>query len=303
MAMKNDILFGILITLLKDGKKSYTYLAEKFEISKRSVQRYCSALELAGVPIYSSFGRDGGVEILGTFNLSNMFFTEQELSRILTHLHASPLQKLDNLDQQIEEKLNMHTPLPDSNFLVDYNTWDEELKLNPLIKMLDEEKALQKCYNMTYINSSGELSTRVISPHKFILKNSKWYLFAFCHTKKQTRVFKLNRIQDLSPSNEKYIPNTLTDDQIKERLNHLFEQITITIEVSESALGDTLEWINDYKIEYKNNGSALVTGTTNHSYDLLAKLLTNSRNIKLISPNSLISEVKQATRQLISIYN
>lgn len=301
--MKNDILFGILITLLKEGKKSYSNLADKFEISKRTVQRYCNTLEFAGVPIYSSPGKDGGVEIMGTFNLKNMFFTEQELSRILTHLHASPLVKLDNLDQQIEEKLNTQTILPNSNFLVDYSTWDEELKLNPLVTMLDNELALKKCYNITYINSNGEISTRVISPHKFILKNSKWYLFAFCHAKQQTRVFKLNRIQGLSPSSEQYVENTLSDDEIKDRLNHLFEQITITIEVSSSALGDALEWLNDYKIEYKKNGNALVTGTANHSYDLLSKLLTNYKNMKLLSPESLIAEVKQATRQLVSIYN
>lgn len=300
--MKNNILFGILITLLQEGKKSYSYLAEKFEISKRSVQRYCSSLELAGVPIYSTLGKDGGVEILGTFNLKNMFFTEQELSRILTHLHASPLVKLDNLDQQIEEKLNTQTILPNSNFLVDYNTWDEELKLNPLVTMLDDELSLKKCYNMTYINSKGEISTRVISPHKFILKDSKWYLFAFCHTKRQTRVFKLNRIQGLSPASEKYVENTLSDDEIKNRLNHLFEQITITVEVSLSSLGDVLEWLNDYKIEYKKNGNALVTGTANHSYDLLSKLLSNYKNVKLLSPESLIAEVKQATQQLASIY-
>ena len=305
--MRNDILFGILLTLLQEGKKSYAYLAEKFEVSKRTIQRYCLTLEMSGIPTMCTFGRTGGIEILGCFNLSNMFFTKQELKRLQTHLHASPLSELDNIDKQIEEKLNFQTgsKISDttSNFIVDYNSWDEELKLNPLIKILNSEIDQKKTYEITYLNTDGILSTRVISPYKFILKYSKWYLFAYCHTKKQTRVFKLNRIQGLAPSDQHFIDNKYTDLQIKERLNHLFEQIEITIEASLSILPDTLEWLNDYKITYTENDSAIITGTATNSYELLAKLLTNSEKIKVIAPQSLITKVLNTANTLNSIYN
>ena len=304
--MRNDILFGILLTLLQEGKKSYAYLADKFEVSKRTIQRYCLTLEMAGIPTTCSFGRNGGIEILGSFNLDSMFFTKQELKRLQTHLHASPLSKLDNVDKQIEEKLEFQaeSKIPDttSNFIVDYNSWDEELKLNPLIKVLNSEIDQQKTYKITYLNSNGILSSRVISPYKFILKNSKWYLFAYCHQKQQTRVFKLNRIQDLSPSTETFVKNKLSDAQIKERLNHLFEQIEITIQASPTILPDTLEWLNDYKITYTKNGNALITGTATKSYELFAKLLTNSQKLKVIKPQSLIDELLKTADNLKTIY-
>lgn len=304
--MKSDILFGILITLLQEGKCKYDYLAEKFEVSKRTVQRYCLTLEMAGIPTMSTCGRNGGIEIFGSFNLNNMFFTKQELKRLQTHLHASPLAELDNIDKQIEEKLNCQTnaKLKDnySNFIVDYNSWDDELKLNPLIRVLDSEIDQNKTYEITYLNPDGEHSTRVISPYKFILKDSKWYLFAYCHKKKQTRIFKLNRIQDLTPSTVQYVKNTLTDTQIKERLNHLFEQIEITLEASTSIIPDTLEWLNDYKISYKENGNAIITGTATKSNELLSKLILNSQNLKVITPTYLIDEVLTTVNTLQSIY-
>ena len=153
------------------------------------------------------------------------------------------------------------------------------------------------------MNSDGVLSTRTISPYKFILKYSKWYLFAYCHTKKQTRVFKLNRIQGLSPSSEAFVENNFTEEEIKDRLNHLFEQIEIKVEASLSILPDTLEWLNDYKIDYTENDSAIITGTATKSYDLLAKFLTNSTKLKLLAPESLIKQVRQTADDLKSIYH
>ena len=304
--MRNDILFGILITLLQEGKKTYNALAEKFEVSKRTIQRYCLTLEMAGIPTVCTFGRNGGIEILGSFNLDNMFFTKQELNRLQTHLHASPLAKLDNIDQQITDKLKFQTgskiPAPPTNFIVDYNSWDTELKLNPLIKILTQEISNKKCFKITYINSNGDLSTRTISPYKFILKYSKWYLYAYCHTKQETRVFKLNRIQSLEPSQEQYVENPETDDSIKKHLNNLFEQIEITVEASTSILADTLEWLNDQKITYTENDSAIITGTATKNYDLLAKLLTCPSKLKVLAPESLVNAVRETAKKVTSIY-
>ena len=304
--MRNDILFGILLTLLREGKKTYNYLAEKFEVSKRTIQRYCLTLEMAGVPTICTFGRTGGIEILGNYNLSNMFFTKQELNRIRTHLHASPLSELDNIDKQIEEKLDFQSgskiPNSNSSFIVDYTAWSEELKLNPIIKLLNSNLNMRKCYEIEYINSNGVLSTRTISPYKFILKDSKWYLFAYCHKRKETRVFKINRIQGLKVTDAEYKENEMTDNEIKEHLNNLFEQIEITVEVATTIIPDTLEWINDTKITYTDSDTAIITGTTTKSYDLISKIITCSTKLKLLAPESLLNEVRTATKNLNKLY-
>lgn len=295
------------MTLLQEGKRNYNYLAEKYEISKRTVQRYCMALEMAGIPTVCSYGRTGGIEILGSFNLKNMFFTKPELQRLSTHLHASPLSKLDTIDKQIEEKLKFQSgskvPTPEPNFIVDYNSWNEELKMNPIISLLNNELELKKCYEITYINSSGVPSTRTISPYKFILKYSKWYLFAYCHKRKECRVFKVNRITGLKPKNIKFIENSYTDSEILEQLNNMFEQIEIKVNVDSSIIPDTLEWINDSKITYNENGSAEIIGTATNSYDLISKIISYSPKLKLLSPESLVTKVKNTALGLSKLYS
>lgn len=305
--MKSYILFGILITLLQEGKRTYSYLAEKYEVSKRTIQRYCLALEMAGIPTMCTCGRNGGIEILGSFNLKNMFFSKQELQRLSTHLHASPLSKLDHIDKQIEEKLNFQydskLPTPDPTFIVDHNSWDEELKLNPLISLLNSEMELKKCYEITYINSKGTPSTRTISPYKFVLKDAKWYLFAYCHKRKSCRVFKINRITNLEPSDKKFVENTLSDEEILAHLNNRFEQIEIKVIAHPSLIPDISEWINNPNITYIENGDALISGTATNSYELISKIISFAPKMKLISPKSLVNKIKQNTETLIKLYS
>lgn len=304
--MRNDILFGILLTLLREGKKTYNYLAEKFEVSKRTIQRYCLTLEMAGVPTVCTFGRTGGIEILGSYQIENMFFTKQELNRIRTHLHASPLSELDNIDEQIEEKLNYQSgskiPSIDSPFIVDYTKWSEELKLNPIIKQLKLDSNKKQCYEITYTNSTGIISKRIISPYKFILKDSKWYLFAYCHSKKENRVFKINRIDSATPIDEKFVENKLSEQDIKNQLQNLFEQIEITVEISPNILSDTLEWLNDCKIIHTRNKTIIITGTATMNTDLISKIITSSKNLKLLAPDSLVDKIRKEASALNELY-
>lgn len=304
--MRNDILFGIVITLLQKGKCTYQQLAEKFEVSKRTIQRYCLTLELSGIPTYCTYGRTGGIEIFGRFNLENMFLTKPELQRLLTHLHASPLSKIDNIDRQIEEKLvfktQSKTPPHPSNIIIDYNMWSEDQKVNPIVKLLNENMEIEKAYQMTYTDSNGKLSKRIISPHKLIFKESKWYLFCFCHNKKEHRIFKANRIQELTPTTDTYIPSILKDSEIIDLINNFFELITITLKVKESALADTLEWLDETDIKYNNDGSAIVTGTATNNNELISKIISNSSRLELLAPSSLLEKIKTSAKEISKLY-
>lgn len=305
--MRNDILFGILITLLQKGKCTYNQLAEKFEVSKRTIQRYCLTLEMSGIPTFCTYGRNGGIQIMGSFNLQNMFFTKPELQRLLTHLHASPLAKLDNIDKFVEEKLIMQTseskPAPTSNVIIDYTAWSEDFKPSPIIKLLNEKLGLSHCYDMTYLDSAGAKSTRTISPYKFIFKESKWYLYAYCHTKKSPRVFKINRIQELVKNETtEYIPSNLTDDEIKSTLASFFDQIEIKIKVKPCAIPDTLEWLDDHSITYTTNGDAIITGTATNNNELISRIISNPTKLELLAPESLLEKLRESAKSIKNLY-
>ena len=100
--MRVDIEIGIIITLLNKGKTTYRELASKFGISTRTICRYISVLDTAGIPIITKTGKNGGVDILNTFKLNNMFFTIQEKMTLITA--CSHINNLE-MRKRIQDKL------------------------------------------------------------------------------------------------------------------------------------------------------------------------------------------------------
>lgn len=82
--MRIEIAIGIIITLLNKGKTSSRELASRFDVSTRTILRYVSILESAGIPIVTKCGQHGGIEIYNTFQLHNMFLTTQEKMSLIT---------------------------------------------------------------------------------------------------------------------------------------------------------------------------------------------------------------------------
>lgn len=73
---------AILLKLIQNEKVTATQLAQDFEVSTRSVYRYIDSLSACGVPVYTMAGRNGGIALSSQFNLSNMFFTQNELETL-----------------------------------------------------------------------------------------------------------------------------------------------------------------------------------------------------------------------------
>lgn len=100
--MRIDIEIGIIITLLNKGKTTYRELASKFDVSTRTICRYVSELDTAGIPILTKTGKNGGVEIFNTFKLTNMFLSVQEKMTLI-----SACSHINNIEMRktIQDKL------------------------------------------------------------------------------------------------------------------------------------------------------------------------------------------------------
>ena len=86
--MKYEIMLRILFELMSKKCVKASYLAEKYEVSVRSIHRYINCLELAGVPIYTIRGNNGGFAIIDTFKFSSTFLTQQEFEQTIGALTA-----------------------------------------------------------------------------------------------------------------------------------------------------------------------------------------------------------------------
>ena len=124
--MQESRLFKIVYYLLDKGHATAPELAEKFEVSVRTIYRDIDALSGAGIPIYAETGRNGGIYLMKDFVLDKVVLSEEEKEEILTALQS--INTIQNIDgSQIIQKLSAMFHLNIENWIeVDFSRWGDE---------------------------------------------------------------------------------------------------------------------------------------------------------------------------------
>ena len=196
--MSESRLFQILYYLLGRGQATASEQAEKFEVSTRTIYRDIDKLSSAGIPVYTTTGHGGGVQLVENFVLKQALLSKEDMQNILIgvqSLSAACLPEADAVIAKLQAIFQMQT----SNWIeVDYSRWgcraEREKSSFELLK-----KAIQDRYQIQfqYYNSTGEFSERRCHPLKLIYKDKAWYLSAFCLKRKDIRLFRISRMRKL----------------------------------------------------------------------------------------------------------
>ena len=86
--MKIDRLIGILSILLQQEKVTAPYLAEKFEVSRRTINRDIEDICKAGIPVVTSQGQNGGISIMDGYRMDKTLLTSSDMQAILAGLKS-----------------------------------------------------------------------------------------------------------------------------------------------------------------------------------------------------------------------
>ena len=149
--MKIDRILGIITVLQRKGKVTMPYLAEKFEVSRRTIARDIEAICSAGIPIVASQGADGGIEIMEGYNFDTTVFTKDELQAVFAGLKAlesvSAVPASSALSDKLYGKDNV-IPL-DENIMIDLSSFYKD-SLSEKINMLKKASHEKKCVTFHY---------------------------------------------------------------------------------------------------------------------------------------------------------
>lgn len=306
--MKTEILFGILVTLLNKGRTKASSLAEKFEISTKTVQRYLSYLESSGIPTISYFGKDGGTEVLGSFSLCSCRFSDEEIAKLLCLLEDSPdinhkvLKTKEKLLVQLNSQKKQEIQGLENSLIYDFAPWGSEPTTPNFYEEIASAIKNKQVLDITYQKGNEEISKRAISPIALIIKATSMYTYAYCHTKQENRFFKLSRIKSLSISSEKYNAKPISKEELKFQIQNCFDTIELTIELPKSRQNDAVEWIKPIKTTVSKNNVCIVGKATNNN-GLLHKLMSYENQIKVIEPEWLKNNLIDMCQKIATNYN
>lgn len=196
--MKIDRMLEIVFILMNQDKVSARNLSERFGVSVRTIQRDMESLSLAGVPVTSLGGREGGYAILPSFRIKNGEVKEEEqqiivkaLQSLATTYSSEPLRSvMEKYHALVENK-------GQDKIYWDFGVTGENRPVQEKNALLQTAIKERKLVSFAYCNAKGDQSHRLVEPLAIHYKWYSWYLFAFWPQEKAYRTFKVARIRDL----------------------------------------------------------------------------------------------------------
>lgn len=197
-----DRQLGIIYILMKKNIVTASELAERYEVSVRTIYRDIEALSMAGFPVFARKGKNGGISLTENFVLNKLLVTEEEQHQIL-----AALQSLEEVGAQPEQ--NTLQKLGDffkTDFprwvAVDFSDWSGGRR--QLFEDIRRAVLERRVITFDYYGQYGEMTHRTAEPVQLLFKEYTWYLRAFCRERQAMRLFKLLRMKRVAILDEKF---------------------------------------------------------------------------------------------------
>ena len=204
--MKIDRLIGILSILLQEEKTTAPELAERFEVSRRTINRDIEDLCKAGIPIRTAQGTGGGISIMDGYRMDRTILTSKDMQMILAGLRSLDSVSGSSYYSQLMEKIQTGSSEFISgrdSMLIDLSSWYKG-SLAPKIEVIQSAIESRHLMRFEYFAPSGE-SDRRIEPYYLVFQWSSWYVWGWCLERKDYRLFKLNRMDKVAEIDKEFI--------------------------------------------------------------------------------------------------
>lgn len=300
--MKIQRLIGILSILLQKDKVTAPELAELFEVSRRTINRDIEALCIAGIPIMTTQGINGGIRIMDNYRVDRTILSNADMQAILTGLRSLDSVSGTNQYVQLMEKLaaGTTTMLPgDGHILINLAAWNKAA-VSERVEMIHGAIEGKRRLLFHYSSPSGE-SDREIEPYYLIFEWSSWYVWGWCRVRNDFRMFRLNRMTKIS-AGEPFEPRAVPyPDLSNERV--FPHHVTVKAVIQPEYRFRILEDFGPESFAEQTDGTLLFSfGFTNISA-IKSWVLSFGDGIELLEPPEIRKALKKIGEELIEKYS
>ena len=282
-------------------------LAERFEVSVRTIVRDMETLSLAGIPVSSSTGASGGYEILDAFKLNKQITTVDDYLYIITALKGM-CSAYDNkkINETLEKLLTSgHCKDYEQRVFIDFGVVAEGDNISGYVREIEKAIREKSIIEFDYIDSAGGYSHRAVEPLALNYRWYAWYLLAFCEYKKDYRFFKLNRITDLTVSDRQMarIHGDIAELLEKQWGKDNRRFITMKLLCKAEARVPVMEYMKGEIIEERANGDFVMLKHMPENERMWFSLLLGfGADIKVLEPQRLIEMIKEKCIETQNLY-
>ncbi|CAM5694065.1 MULTISPECIES: helix-turn-helix transcriptional regulator [Streptomyces] len=317
--MKSDRLLSILLLLQTRGRVPAPELADRLEVSVRTIYRDVEALSAAGVPVYAERGRHGGIELLPGFRTDVTGLTADE-SRALFIVAAQGAHAALGLDAALGSALRKvmaalpapHRPAAEvtsRRVLVDATRWKGGPRQAVDLDVLQDAVFSDRRLRLRYRHSGErEPRTYTVDPYGLVAKAGVWYLVA--DRRGGPRLFRADRVRSAR----------LLDEPVRRRpgveLADVWELLRRQVEERENGIEVTVRVRRELLDMFQRMAAAQLTAppeddgasewvTARLAYPVLRavrQLLAFSDRVEILDPPEARAELLAGARSVTALY-
>ncbi|ELY8693609.1 YafY family transcriptional regulator [Listeria monocytogenes] len=308
--MKVDRLMSIVLILLDKERISAQELADRFEVSLRTIYRDIDAIDLAGIPIRSTPGVGGGFEIMPHYKMDSKVFSTADLSAILMGL--SSLSNMVRGDELINALAKIKSFIPAdrakeielkaNQIYIDLSQWTGNNNIQPHVEIIKVALQENKLLTFEYIAHQGNKTVRIVEPYQLVMKSSHWYLYGYCQNRNDFRLFRLSRMSGLKILEDTFTLRDFRKPQLEIEDIVAVMQIDIKIRIHQSIIDRVLDYCS-YENFYPDGEEHYIVSfpfiENEYHYDIL---LSFGDKCECLEPLHIREKMKRRIYDIVSIY-
>lgn len=297
--MKSNRLFKMAYLLMSNDKLSAKELADKLEVSVRSVYRYMENLSEAGIPIYASQGRNGGISLLPQFRMNSALVSEKEQNDILASLQS--FASIEQSDQDTLDKLSaVFQKKPISWIEIDPSTWSNSREQKSTLAIIKQAIFQSQMLTFDYLNSKNEQLAREVYPYQVVFKDRAWYLKGYSIEREDWRLFKLTRMHNVTIDTSTSPNTTLVPKQ--QQFESTTNKVDLILKVDTQLSYRIFEEFSKEDIYPTDDDHYLVTCSISDGEWLDSYLLSFGAHLQVIAPTAVQLRLKQKLQKMLANY-
>lgn len=297
--MRDSRLFRILYYVLEKGKVTANELSEKFEVSVRTIYRDIDVISSAGIPIYATQGKGGGIEIADDFVLKKSLLSEKEQEQILVALKG-----LEGTNKQYENelltKLSAIFKIKNTNWIeVDFTNWQRGNEYDELFNDIKSAIINKNIIRFTYFSSNEKETSREVKPIRLLFKGWDWYVYTFCLLRNEFRYFKLSRIRDLKILDENF-EDSYEDVVLIKKMEYK-DTVHVKLKFDRKVAFRVYDEMGDIKEDEEGNLYAEIE--LPNDYNLYNYIFSFGESVEVLEPIEIRNNIRDMINKMSRIYN
>jgi len=320
--MRLHRLLGIIMLLNSQGIMNARKLAKILETSERTIYRDMDILCETGIPIVSIPGPSGGFSFMENYKVNSSVLEGGDVVNLLLSSMGIHSEKNTEMSQQLKNAvIKLESSVSKEHkeeiikakerFFIDSQPWWGKRVHNQNVDIIKKSVLNLKKLKVHYKKYTGEVSERIVRPYGAVVKDSEWYLIAFCELKSQIRIFKCSRIENIEVLDESFkMAKNFNLEEFWENSKHQFVRQT-ALKVQHNSYPVKLKFYEEKKTTLEGfNVISSLKFEDNWIYDIdmisfqtaCNLIFPLSDRIEVLEPMELREYVIKKNNKILSLY-